>query len=418
MTIAGDSEFYISPVDSNNKLLESLTVEFLVDGRLVVDGDEGSPVEFKSYAASPQEGDWLGIQFTSVNSSGTLDYCNISHAYHGVKSYVDIDMTHCTITDCEVHGIYLEGSNANGSEITYCEANGNGSAGIIVSSCDSVTIDECKTNDNYYGGELQNSDYATVEDINLKFNYYYGMKVSNSDYFEFDHCYADSNDQEGMYLNGAYGGTISRSRMKGNDGNGMLATGSGCNPFIDHCKFQDSGAAGVRANSSAFPVLGNQTLGVGEDNAIVNDVPRVYNNTGSTLDAENCWWGGTPFPLMFTGSVDYDPYLTSDPVTYLAPAINNKTIFSLSQNYPNPFRSGATTINYSIPNAKERVSLRIYDVSGRRVRTLVDKTQTAGQYKIKWDGRNDRGVNVAPGIYFYQLKLGDKALSKRIVLFR
>ena len=57
-------------------------------------------------------------------------------------------------------------------------------------------------------------------------------------------------------------------------------------------------------------------------------------------------------------------------------------------------------------------------MSGRRVRTLVDKTQAAGQYKVRWDGRNDRGAVVAPGIYFYQLKLGDKALSRRIVHFR
>lgn len=93
-------------------------------------------------------------------------------------------------------------------------------------------------------------------------------------------------------------------------------------------------------------------------------------------------------------------------------------MFGLAQNYPNPFTGmGATTIKYSIPNNNEHVILRIYDVAGRRVRTLVDEVHVPGAYSVMWDGRNSRGNKVSTGIYFYQLIAGNKSISKKIVLF-
>ncbi len=90
--------------------------------------------------------------------------------------------------------------------------------------------------------------------------------------------------------------------------------------------------------------------------------------------------------------------------------------FVLSQNYPNPFNPG-TAISYHLPKA-EYVSLIVYDITGRRVKTLVDAAQTANSYTVYWDGTNDSGQNVASGMYFYTLKAGAFLQSRRMLLLR
>ncbi len=64
------------------------------------------------------------------------------------------------------------------------------------------------------------------------------------------------------------------------------------------------------------------------------------------------------------------------------------------------------------------VELAIYDLLGRRVRTLVNQKQAAGRYSVSWDGRNSRGEAVAAGIYLYRLKTNEKVQIRRMVLLR
>jgi hypothetical protein len=79
--------------------------------------------------------------------------------------------------------------------------------------------------------------------------------------------------------------------------------------------------------------------------------------------------------------------------------------FELSPNYPNPFNP-STVIRYQIP-VREHVQLRVYDVSGALVRTLVNEATPAGAYALSWDGRDDRGTPVSSGVYFYRLVAGE-----------
>jgi hypothetical protein len=82
--------------------------------------------------------------------------------------------------------------------------------------------------------------------------------------------------------------------------------------------------------------------------------------------------------------------------------------------YPNP--SGHfTTIAYSVPSPG-RVRLRIFDVSGRLMRVLVDERQVAGEYMQSWDGRDREGAGVPPGVYFAKLEVAGGAATKTIVL--
>jgi hypothetical protein len=76
--------------------------------------------------------------------------------------------------------------------------------------------------------------------------------------------------------------------------------------------------------------------------------------------------------------------------------------YALYQNAPNPFNP-TTEIRYDVPSSGGRVQLRVYDVHGRLVRTLVDAPETGGAKSVIWDARDDGGSLVASGVYFYRL---------------
>jgi len=90
--------------------------------------------------------------------------------------------------------------------------------------------------------------------------------------------------------------------------------------------------------------------------------------------------------------------------------------YSLSQNYPNPFNP-VTLINYSVPEDGD-LSLVIYDITGRKVTTLVSGFQRSGFYQIEWDGKNDRGISLASGVYLYRLKSGSFSDMKKMLLLK
>jgi hypothetical protein len=91
-------------------------------------------------------------------------------------------------------------------------------------------------------------------------------------------------------------------------------------------------------------------------------------------------------------------------------------LFALAQNSPNPFRSG-TTIGFSLP-VDQRVSLRVFNVEGRLVRTLVDGPMTAGRAAVVWDGRDERGHRLSSGVYFYRLENGERSVTRKGVMLR
>lgn len=86
-------------------------------------------------------------------------------------------------------------------------------------------------------------------------------------------------------------------------------------------------------------------------------------------------------------------------------------LFSLSQNYPNPFNP-STTISYQIASAS-KVSLKVYDLLGREIATLVDETKLAGNYTATF-----RAANLPSGVYFYRLQAGTFTQTKKLVLLK
>ena len=95
------------------------------------------------------------------------------------------------------------------------------------------------------------------------------------------------------------------------------------------------------------------------------------------------------------------------------------TSLELTQNYPNPFNP-STTISYNV-DASGVVTLKIYDIMGRLVRTLVDGHRSSGNlggYSVVWDGKDSQGQQVSAGLYIYSLQTPGGNMTKKMVLMK
>jgi flagellar hook assembly protein FlgD len=90
--------------------------------------------------------------------------------------------------------------------------------------------------------------------------------------------------------------------------------------------------------------------------------------------------------------------------------------FALMQNYPNPFNP-STTIEYQLP-VNGFVELKVYDIAGREVATLVSEMKNAGTHRIAWNAVDDRGTKVSSGVYFYRISAGQFNQIKKMVLLK
>jgi len=144
---------------------------------------------------------------------------------------------------------------------------------------------------------------------------------------------------------------------------------------------------------------------------------QMLNPVGGKFTIGHSQFSDMPF---FKGKIDdikiYNYSLTyptsiNESEEYLKP-----TQFKLAQNYPNPFNPN-TIIEFSIP-IKQKVSLVIYDVLGREIKTLVNKNLSGGNYKFLWDGKNENGEKVTSGIYFYQLNSPKFVRTRKMILLR
>ena len=106
--------------------------------------------------------------------------------------------------------------------------------------------------------------------------------------------------------------------------------------------------------------------------------------------------------IDFNGSFEYSDIVEVE----IAPSV-----FSLSQNYPNPFNP-STTINYQLP-VNSFVTLKVYDVLGNEVATLVNEEKLAGEYEIEFDASE-----IGSGVYFYKLQAGSFIEMKKMIFLK
>jgi hypothetical protein len=95
---------------------------------------------------------------------------------------------------------------------------------------------------------------------------------------------------------------------------------------------------------------------------------------------------------------------------------NLPTSYALEQNYPNPFNP-STDVAYSLPKAGH-VELKVYNVLGQEVVTLVDEHMPAGNHTVTWDGRNAQGSSVSSGVYFYRIAAERFSDTKKMMMLK
>ena len=118
----------------------------------------------------------------------------------------------------------------------------------------------------------------------------------------------------------------------------------------------------------------------------------------------------------FVGTVYFDDMSVSS-VTGINDHVALTPIdFTLYQNYPNPFNP-STSISYNIPKSSI-VTLKIYDLLGNEIKTLVNSNQNAGNHQTIWNGDNNFGKKVSSGTYIYTLKANDSFTSRKMVLLK
>ena len=91
-------------------------------------------------------------------------------------------------------------------------------------------------------------------------------------------------------------------------------------------------------------------------------------------------------------------------------------VFVLHQNYPNPFNP-VTSLRYDLPE-DGLVNITVYDMIGRKVKTLVNSSQIAGYKSIQWNATNDKGAPVSAGLYLYTIQAGKFRQTKKMVLLK
>jgi hypothetical protein len=117
------------------------------------------------------------------------------------------------------------------------------------------------------------------------------------------------------------------------------------------------------------------------------------------------------------------PEATSIPAVVRSSSVSDAaripTRYELTQNCPNPFNP-TTSIQYSVVSDQSHphVTLKIYNVLGQEVRTLVNEPQDSGYYTITWDGKDSYGSEVSSGVYFYRLAGGQFSETKRMLLVK
>ncbi len=151
--------------------------------------------------------------------------------------------------------------------------------------------------------------------------------------------------------------------------------------------------------SDGIPVDPDNYIDIGN---LAIDVPS------SSAQGQNLWAAYVPFDPNMTPGI----YRTVNPITDVRQSeIETPKEFFLKQNYPNPFNP-STSIQYAI-SSRQFVSLKVYDVLGNEVTTLLSEGKKPGIYEVTFNASG-----LASGIYFYQLKLGNLIETKKMILLK
>lgn len=154
------------------------------------------------------------------------------------------------------------------------------------------------------------------------------------------------------------------------------------------------------------------------DTLSTGDVPlwmqKTFLVTGVGIIEE--WYEGGPGRYLTGAIIDGVVYGNPSEINKDTETIKAPDYISLSQCYPNPFNQN-TTIKYTL-HIKGNVSLNIYDLKGRRVKTMVNCFQNVGTYSVCWDGSDSNNKAVQSGLYFYEITVNQYKTIKKMIFLK
>ncbi len=172
---------------------------------------------------------------------------------------------------------------------------------------------------------------------------------------------------------------------------------------------------GSGSSSASIFVAGLDAGGSAVEYVVTKASPSAGAGHGIALDATG--------DVYFTGAlgVPYDIYIAKlgmPAIVSVGDAGTGPGFLTLGPSTPNPFRA-STQVTYSVNGVDDvHARLRVFDASGRLVRTLVDGVVTPGAHSETWDGTNQAGGRVSPGVYFYRLEARQASTTGRMLLVR
>jgi hypothetical protein len=423
--------------------------DLIVYGGLRVIGKETDSVMFTSTEGNPD--DWVGIRALDLASSNVvLSYCVVENAHIGAdlnSPYPDT-VVHSRFSNNRLYGIRWENDDEgiiSENQVSYNTASPMGSHGLglfIIRNGMSSSPVTANVITNYWRG-LWVEDCSTKVSLNTVSNASdFGVCVGESYYTSFpSYVILDSISVTGELDHCGYWAYWNSGHVELNHCDLLPSAGHGPpygvafdNDLVDSiyfmrsCKITNFTLCGIYSNWT------NTTLDLGTTdeqgyNKIYSDVDTAWyvnrQQKGLTpIYAQYNWWGEYPPDSgRFKGNILFMPALRYEqPDTSqqkVAAFEQAPRVFEFVQNYPNPFNP-TTSIRFSIGShhSSTPTTLRIYNILGQLVRTLVDEEKAEGSYTVFWDGLNDDGKMVSSGIYFYKLEVGEFSEVKKMVLLR
>jgi len=302
-------------------------------------------------------------------------------------------------------------------------------------------------------------------------DYYTGLRIYGlNTQFEVNNCTFRGNNAvqfaSGAGFSGSCVGSVNHSLFAfnhasiggGNFNSGGASVWSGADVDFDHCTFANNTAAygtALTVGAANAAVTNSIIWGNSTSNHVALD---VWDGTGGTLDISytDLLGGSQAIQLEDTelcsfswgdGNIDEAPlfclpdsgnFTLAENSPCVAAADNGSNLgmfgigcdpiilsttgellpaaYALHQNYPNPFNP-VTTIKYDLPE-NSQVQVAIYDMLGRKVRTLVSGFENAGFNAVQWQGKNDFGLSVGAGVYICQIQAGDFVQTRKMILLK
>ena len=385
-------------IESGTQVTFAADAQLIVHGKLVADASDGreGPIHLTANES------WKGILFSDTQEENKIIDCRISKA---TESAIAIELdSHVEIIGNRIFENSSAGLGAaidvNGSNNVVIQQNlianntsSNATGGIVCdASIPEISNNVIVNNTGTYGAFILKSG----ADVTLVNNTIANNESTNGSPFLFYvfQAYPEVMNSiiidDGTLFFAPFGDpVISYTCLTG----GYAGTGNiDTDPmFNDPSEGNGSEFSGVYANWMLAD--GSPCIDAGNPDAMYNDMDNSVNNMGA--------YGG-PNGMM--------PTSIGDDVTELVAA-------NSLRNYPNPFNP-TTNIAFNVEKAGN-VSVDIFNARGQKVTTLVDEYLLAGAHSVVWNGTNDRGDNVASGIYLYKMKAGGRYTStKKMILLK